>query len=93
MQQAVDFENVVIYPVKSYINSREEVSNLHVLVDDKPFIPVINANMDTTGTMKIAQKLNEHGFLSCLHKYYSLCDSGFSCVRDLTQDRRSHGQV
>lgn len=35
-------------------------------------VPVMAANMDTTGTFNIAKCFNEHGCFVCIHKHYSL---------------------
>ena len=34
--------------------------------------PIVASNIDTTGTMKMAQVLHELNMLTCLHKYYPL---------------------
>lgn len=73
------FDNVLIKPKKSYINSRKVVN----LICEYEFkyskqkwsgIPLIAANMDTTGTVEMANKLASLNCLTALHKYYNATD-------------------
>lgn len=68
------FDNVLIKPKKSCINSRKDVN----LLCEYEFkyskqkwsgIPLIAANMDTTGTVEMANKLASLNCLTALHKY------------------------
>lgn len=68
------FDNVLIKPKKSYINSRKDVN----LICEYEFkyskqkwsgVPLIAANMDTTGTVEMANKLASLNCLTALHKY------------------------
>tara|TARA_B100001109_G_scaffold241303_1_gene225355 strand:- start:42 stop:1061 length:1020 start_codon:yes stop_codon:yes gene_type:complete len=75
----LDFDDVLIRPKRSTLSSRR-------LVDlNRKFefrhsneiwegIPVIAANMDTTGTFEIANSLNKQKMLTAIHKFYSLAD-------------------
>lgn len=77
-----DFDDVLIRPKRSKLKSRAEVDLfrtfrlLNAKVDGAPRemtgVPVIAANMDTVGTLKMACALGEQGMFTALHKYYSL---------------------
>ena len=71
----LDFEDVLIRPKRSNLKSRSEV----ILEREFAFpystrklncIPLFSANMDTTGSIQLAKKLEEFSCCSCLHKYY-----------------------
>ena len=73
----LDLDDVLIRPKRSTLSSRR-------LVDlNRKFefrhsneiwegIPVIAANMDTTGTFEIAESLKKEKMLTAIHKFYSL---------------------
>ena len=73
----LDFDDVLIRPKRSTLSSRR-------LVDlNRKFefrhsneiwegIPVIAANMDTTGTFEIAESLKKEKMLTAIHKFYTL---------------------
>lgn len=71
------FDDVLIKPKKSYINSRNDV-NLNVNYTFKHSqktwsgIPIIAANMDTIGTFSMANELQNYNCLTALHKYIDL---------------------
>jgi GMP reductase len=73
----LDFDDVLIKPKRSRLGSRSEVS----LQRDFKFLystrslsctPIIAANMDTTGTMGMAETLMQFNAITCLHKHYSV---------------------
>ena len=67
----LDFSDVLIRPKRSNLTSRATVD----LERDFGFfqgIPIIAANMDTTGTMAVAAVLEKHKMLTCLHKHYEV---------------------
>jgi len=75
----LDFHNVLIRPKRTTIYSRSEVD----LERDFKFlyskynwkgVPIIAANMDTTGTFEVYDILNQHKMITCLHKHYNLKD-------------------
>lgn len=72
----LDFDDVLIRPKRSKLNSRSEV----MLERDFTFpnssrklccVPIIAANMDTVGTFAMAENLKQHKAITCLHKHYS----------------------
>jgi GMP reductase len=75
----LDFNNVLIIPKKSSLKSRSEV-NLEVEYTFRHSsltwrgVPVMVANMDTTGTFEMANELSKHKIITCLHKYYNVDD-------------------
>ena len=75
----LDFSNVLIRPKRSTINSRSQV-NLEREFKFKysPLtwkgIPIISANMDTTGTFQIYHTLKKYKIITATHKFYTLDD-------------------
>jgi len=71
----LDFDDVLIRPKRSTLNSRAEVE----LVRTFKFahsprqlncVPIMVANMDTVGTFAMAKSLVKHNAITCLHKHY-----------------------
>ncbi|OGB25213.1 MAG: GMP reductase [Burkholderiales bacterium RIFCSPLOWO2_02_FULL_57_36] len=72
----LDFKDVLIRPKRSTLTSRSEVDIGREFIfrnSQKKYhgIPIIAANMDTTGTTEMALALGEHGLSAALHKHYS----------------------
>lgn len=69
------FNNVLIVPQSSQLNSRSQVN----LISNYKFkygqswkgIPLMVANMDTIGTFKMAEVLSKYKILTVLHKHYT----------------------
>ena len=75
----LDFSDVLIHPKPSQLSSRSEVNllrkfNFPVSGQTWEGIPIIAANMDTTGTFQIYKELKKHKMLCCLHKHYVMQD-------------------
>jgi GMP reductase len=73
----LDFSDVLIKPKRSESPSRKNVSLLRkftFLNSNATWegVPILAANMTTTGTFAMAKALNKHGMMVCLHKYYSI---------------------
>lgn len=73
----LDFHNVLIRPKRTTIRSRSEVN----LEREFTFphstqkwkgVPIIAANMDTTGTFKVYDVLSKYKMITCLNKFYNL---------------------
>lgn len=70
----ITYDDVMIKPQKSSIKSRADV-NLNRTFTFKysnltwTGIPIIAANMDTVGTIEMANELNKHNMLTALHKF------------------------
>ena len=70
------FDDVLIRPKRSTLVSRSDVT----LVRDFKFrhsdttwtgVPIVAANMDTTGVFGVSRVLQNHRMLTCLQKFYS----------------------
>ena len=70
------FDDVLIRPKRSTLVSRSDVA----LVREFRFrhtektwtgVPIVSANMDTTGLFNVAKILQEHKMLTCTQKFYS----------------------
>lgn len=92
--EKLDFKDVLIRPKRSHIYSRScvnlerEFHFKHSPVIWKG-IPIIAANMDTTGTLEVYETLSKHNIITALHKFYSLQDllnykSGYGNILDPT---------
>lgn len=71
----LDFKDVLIRPKRSTLTSRSEVdiSREFVFLHSQQKykgIPIIAANMDTTGTFQMARALAKHQLSVALHKHY-----------------------
>ncbi|MGE0793619.1 MAG: GMP reductase [Candidatus Woesearchaeota archaeon] len=73
----LDFDDVLIRPKRSTLSSRKDV----VLERTFKFIhsgrtwtgiPIITANMDTSGTFELAKSLSKHKIITSLHKFYTI---------------------
>lgn len=73
----LDFDDVLIRPKRSTLSSRSGVNinkvynYLHASAKEV-VVPIVAANMDTVGTMAMAENLEPEGIQTCLHKYYSV---------------------
>ena len=76
----LDFSDVIIRPKRSTLASRNDVDLFREIVmphnagNIMNYIPVINANMGTSGTFEIAEALLQQGCLATVHKHYSFED-------------------
>ena len=75
----LDFKDVLIRPKRSTLTSRSEVdiSREFLFRNSKAKyagIPIIAANMDTTGTVEMAHALGAHGLSVALHKHYEVVE-------------------
>lgn len=75
----LDFSNVLIRPKRSTINSRSEVDlnrtfKFKYSSYDWTGVPIISANMDTTGTFQVHESLRKHNIITALHKFYNKDD-------------------
>lgn len=74
----LDFNNVLIRPKRSTINSRSDV-DLERSFNFKngqmwKGVPIISANMATTGTFEVYNKMSKFKMITALHKFYTLQD-------------------
>lgn len=73
----LDFKDVLIIPKRSTLKSRSEVSleREYTFGNSKQSwkgVPIVVANMDTTGTFEMAKTLFSYKIITCIHKHYSL---------------------
>jgi GMP reductase len=75
----LDFSDVLLLPKRSDLSSRSEVNiEREIKFKHSSYIwkgvPIIVSNMDTTGTIEMALKLQEYKIITCLHKFYTADD-------------------
>lgn len=82
----LDFRDVMIVPKSSNLTTRRDVDieRWFEFTNSKrkwKGIPIAVANMDTTGTIEMAKKLQTFHILTCLHKFYTpqeIADAGLN---------------
>ncbi len=72
----LDFDDVLIRPKRSEVGSRSDVNLIRTFQtlnsgEVMSGVPVIAANLDTTGTFEMARALARHKMFVALHKFYS----------------------
>ena len=72
-----DFNDVLIRPKRSNLSSRSQVNlerEVTFLHSKRVWrgVPLLVANMDTTGTFETYRSLVSHKMITCLHKHYSV---------------------
>jgi len=72
----LDFDDVLIRPKRSTLNSRSEVCisrifNFKYSPRELISVPIMVANMDTVGTLEMGKILAKNQAITCLHKHYS----------------------
>lgn len=77
-QPKLDFNQVLIMPKRSNLNSRSQV-NLERTFTFKngqtwTGVPIICANMSSTGTFEVYNELSKYKMITCFHKFYTLKD-------------------
>lgn len=75
----LDFDDVLIRPKRSEAPSRKDISLIRTLKCPRAqrglrCVPIIAANMSTTGTFCMSNELAKEDMLTCLHKFYTLED-------------------
>ena len=75
--EKLDFNNVLIRPKRSTLYSRSEVDLKRKFTFKNSKlnwngIPIIAANMDSTGTFEVYNILSKFNIITALHKFYSL---------------------
>ena len=76
-ERKLDFDDVLIRPKRSRLRSRAEVEisrtfRMPHAGIELSGVPIIAANMDTVGTLKMAAALAEFDIFTALHKHYPL---------------------
>lgn len=75
----LDFSDVLIKPVKSVLESRNDVDlerefNFPYSNQKWKGIPIIASNMDTVGTVEMYHSINNYNMLTCFHKFIDIDD-------------------
>ena len=74
-QPKLDFNQVLITPKRSTINSRKDVDiyRKFTFKNGQTWygVPIMCANMATTGTFEVYNVLSQYSILTCLHKFYT----------------------
>lgn len=73
----LDFDDVLLVPQRSKLVSRKDVNvsrSFGFYHSPRKWwgIPIIAANMDTTGTYNMAEALAKHNAITCLHKHHDV---------------------
>jgi len=71
----LDFDDVLIRPKRSTLNSRSEVNLIRSFKfahspRELNCVPIMVANMDTVGTICMSKAVSDLGAITCLHKHY-----------------------
>lgn len=75
----LDFDDVLLVPQRSQAASRANVSverkfKFYHSSREWSGVPIMIANMDTTGTLEMSKTMNLFGAVTCLHKHYNVND-------------------
>ncbi len=75
----LDFDDVLIMPKRSTLKSRSEVILERTFKfknssNEWTGVPIMVANMDTTGTFEMAKALFPFKVITCIHKHYTIED-------------------
>lgn len=73
----LDFKDVLIMPQLTTLSSRQQVSlerKFEFPISQRTWrgVPVIAANMDTTGTFEVAEVFAQYKMLTAMHKHYTI---------------------
>jgi len=90
MKQTYSFDDVLLVPKKSDIQSRNEVKISSNLGKYKFELPIIASPMDTISGVRMALGAKSHGALSVLHRYNTISDQAemVSYIRDVSQTKK-----
>ena len=75
LQEKLDFDNVLLVPQLSNINSRSDIKlsrTFNFRSGSWTGIPIISANMTTVSSFDMAKELARHDLMTALHKYHSV---------------------
>ena len=73
----LDYSDVLFRPKRSTLKSRKDVNLLRTYrfkysKNEWSGIPIMAANMDGVGELSIAERLSEHGMITCLTKQHDI---------------------
>ena len=84
-EQLLDYSDVLIRPKRSTMKSRNDVDierefSFKWSSERWKGVPLIAANMDTTGTFEVYQVLSKYNIVTALHKFYTPDDFKFQKI-------------
>ena len=98
----LDYNNVLIRPKRSTLVSRSQVdlnrtfkfqpkspgdhTSAKVEIPDWTGVPIIAANMDTTGTFEMYKVLSQYNIITAMNKFYDLEDYQQACSKKMYTD-------
>lgn len=75
MQKYLSFDDVLLSPQFSMVNSRADVDTSQWFCGNKLGLPIISSNMDTVTNSTMSKAMHEHGATSALHRFQSIEDN------------------
>ena len=84
-QKTLSFDDVLLVPQKSDIESRKEVDLTSTIKGKKFKLPIISSPMDTVTGPSMATAMAEHGGFGILHRYNSI-EQQVGLVREVKSD-------
>lgn len=86
MKEALTYDDVLLVPAFSDIESRSQVSLRSELSKELPFdTPIIASPMDTVSGYQMAKKLSQMGGVAIIHRYCSISEQS-DIIRTLKRD-------
>jgi len=87
----LDYSDVLIRPKRSTLKTRKEVDLCREFVfRHSPVkywgVPIMAANMDTTGTFEMSRALYEQDMFTCIHKHYNMASWDEGLILDTGPD-------
>lgn len=75
MKQALSFDDVLLVPKFSTINSRKDVDTSVTIAGTSLRVPIISSNMDSVTGSAMASAMKAAGGMGCLHRFWSIQDN------------------
>lgn len=75
MNKALSFDDVLITPSFSFIESRKDVDTSQLFCGLNLKLPIISSNMDTVTEYRMAKAMGDYGAIGALHRFCSIEDN------------------